>query len=152
MDWNQAEKMFRCKQNFLTKKKEKKKRGQLRNQNQDPESKSNYCGKTSLGNKTKPLSINWQQEPSWISEMLWLSDSGFHLIYWLAKKLVWVLLYCEKPEWTLWSMQYFEWEGIEQSSHSWLSGICWLCGGEIGCLFSSQVFRLGQTVLKEQHA
>ena len=25
MDWNQAEKMFRCKHNFLTKKKKKKK-------------------------------------------------------------------------------------------------------------------------------
>ena len=56
MDWNQAEKMFRCKHNFFT----KKKRGQIRNQNQDPESKSRYCGKTFLGYKTKLLSINWQ--------------------------------------------------------------------------------------------
>lgn len=50
-----------------------KKEGWLRNQNQDPEGR--VVEKTFLGNKTKPLLRNWQQIPSWISEILWISDS-----------------------------------------------------------------------------
>ena len=36
MDWNQAEKMFRCKHNFFTKKKEAKSETKIRTQKVNP--------------------------------------------------------------------------------------------------------------------
>lgn len=51
------------------------------NQNQDPEGRAKNCGKASPGDKTKPLSRNRHYVLSWISAMLWIRDSGSHLIY-----------------------------------------------------------------------